>query len=169
MKKLNLQLSKNPTVSSPNVYIDGEVAPIIRGKNSQRDVCEYVTDKDYVEVSVAKHYELESKWWFVMNLLFFFISVLGIFDTRLGKRFYGVHYRARIYLNGDTDILMKFNTFRDGQRAIEVTGDANIEEIENDYYVNKALQKRRKAVIWIRVLIWLAILAGLAFWAISHF
>ena len=169
MKQLNFQLAKSSVITSPNVYIDGEAVPIVRGKNSQRDVCQYATDKDCVEVVVVKRYELESKWWFVMNLLFFFISVLGIFDTRLGKRFYGVHYRAKIYLNGDANLLIKFNGFRDGQRAIEMTGDAQIEEIDNDYFVNKSLQKRRKAVIWTRVLIWLAILAGLAFWAITHF
>ena len=169
MNQLNLQLAKSPVISSPTVYIDGEVVPIIPGKNSQRDSVRYETERDYVEVVVMKHYELESKWWFLMNLLFFFVSILGIFDTWLGKRFYGVHYRARIYLNGDTNLLIKFNGFRDGQRAIEMTGDARIEEIENDYYLNKTLLKRRKAVIWTRVLIWLALLGALAFWAITHF
>lgn len=169
MNKLNLQLAKSSAIPSPTVYIEGEVAPVKIGDNGRFDVCRYETERDCVEVVVTKYYELDSKWWFVMNLLFFFISVLGIFDTRLGKRFYGVHYRARIYLKGETNLTMKFNTFREGQRAIEVTGDARIEELENDYFINKTLRRRRKVVIWTRVLIWLALLACLAFWAISQF
>ena len=169
MNELNLQIAKSSVITSPSVYIDGNAVPITRGKNSQRDVCSYSTDKDYVEIVVAKRYELEGKWWFLMSMLFFFISVLGIFDTRIGKRFYSVNYRARVYLKGNANLQMSFNMFREGERAIELKGDAEIEELENQYGLNKTLRKRRRMLIWCKVLVWLAILIGVLIWVTSKF
>lgn len=167
MNELNLQLGKSPVITSPSVSIDGNDVKVIRGKNGQRDVCHYSTDKDCVEIVVTKHYELEGKWWFLMSMLFFFVSVLGIFDVRVGKRFNSVNYRARVRLNGNTNLQMKFLMFREGERAIELSGDAEIEELENNYYTNTTLKKRRKILILCKVLVWLALLAGLLVWVIS--
>ena len=168
MNQLNLQIAKSSVITSPSIYIDGNAVPVTRGKNGQRDVCQYTTDKDFVEIVVTKHYELEGKWWFIMSMLFFFISVLGIFDTRIGKRFYSVNYRARVYLRGNANLQMSFKMFREGERAIELKGDTEIEELENQYSTNKTLKKRRKVLILCKVLIWLALLCGLLFWVISQ-
>lgn len=168
MNELNLQVSKSSVLTSPSIYIDGNVAEIKKGKNGQRNTCHYATDKDFVEIVVAKHYELEGKGWFLTSMLFFFISVLGIFDTRIGKRFYSVNYRARVYLKGTSNLQMRFNVFREGQRAIELQGDAEIQELENEYYTNKELKKRRKVLIWCKVLVWLALLGGILFWVVSQ-
>lgn len=167
MNELNLQIAKSSVITSPSVYIDGNAVPITRGKNSQRDVCRYTTDKDYVEIVVVKHYELEGKWWFLMSMLFFFISVLGIFDTRIGRKFYSVNYRARVYFRGNANLQMNFRMFKEGERAIELKGEAQIEELENNYYSDKKLKKRRKVLIWCKLLVWLALLAGVLFWVIS--
>ena len=168
MKELNLQIAKSSIVPSPSVSINGVDVPIKRGKNGQRDGCRFVTDSDSVEIVVEKHYELEGKWWFLMSMLFFFVSVLGIFDAHFGKRFYTVNYRAIVYLKGDANLQMSFRMFKEGERAIELKGDAEIEEIENSYSMNKQLRKRRRILIWCKVLIWLALLAGLLIWVITQ-
>ena len=168
MNELNLQIAKSPVITSPIVSIDGNEVAITRGKNGQRDACHYTTEKDYVEIVVEKHYELEGKWWFLMSMLFFFVSVLGIFDARTGKRFYTVNYRARVYLRGNANLQMRFLMFREGERAIELKGDAEVEELENSYTTNKKLKKRRKLLILCKVLVWLAVLAGLLIWVITQ-
>ena len=168
MNEFNLQIAKSSVITSPSVSIDGNEVKLTRGKNSQRDVCHYTTEKDCVEIVVEKHYELEGKWWFLMSMLFFFVSVLGIFDTRIGKRFYSVNYRAKVYLRGDTNLQMRFLMFREGERAVELSGDAEIVEMENLYSTNKKLRKRRRILVWCKVLVWLALLAGLLFWVISQ-
>ena len=168
MNELNLQVAKSPMISTPSVTIDGNPVQIKRDKKTQRDFCHYTTDKDCVEIVVTKHYELEGKWWFLMSMLFFFISVLGIFDVRTGKKFYSVNYRARIHLNGSNNLQLKFLRYKEGDRALELTGDAEIEELENAYCDNKQLKKRRRALIWCKVLIWLALLGGLLYWVISQ-
>lgn len=167
MKELNLQIAKSSVISSPSVSVDGIDVPVKRGKNGQRDACRFLTEQDCVEIVVEKHYELEGKWWFLMSMLFFFISVLGIFDARLGKRFCKINYRARVYLKDNANLQMSFKMFKEGERAIELKGDAEIEELENSYYADNNLRKRRRVLIWCKVLVWLAILAGLLIWVIT--
>lgn len=168
MNELYLQVSKSNVITSPSISIDGSEVTVRKDKNAHRDFCQYETDKDCVEVVVAKHYELEGKWWFLMSMLFFFISVLGIFDARIGKKFYTVNYRAKVYLRGNATLKLKFLPFRNGERAIELSGDAEIEELENSYGVNDKLKKRRRLLILCKVLVWLALLGGLLFWVISQ-
>ena len=169
MNELNLHVAKSSVITSPSVYIDGNLVSPTREKKSQRDVYQYATDKNCVEIVVKKRYELEGKWWFLMSMLFFFISVLGIFDARIGRKFYSVNYRARVYLKGNTNLQMSFRMFKEGERAIELKSDAEIEEVENEYFINKNLKKRRKILNWCKVLIWLALLVGVVLWVVSQF
>lgn len=168
MNELNLHVLKSPYITSPSITIDGNPVPVTRDSKTQRDFCHYTTDKDCVEIVVTKHYELEGKWWFLMSMLFFFISVLGIFDVRMGKKFYTLNYRAKLHLNGNTDLRLQFLKFSEGERAMELLGDVEVEELENVYHENKQLAKRRRALIWCKVLVWLALLGGLLFWVVSQ-
>ena len=73
MKELNLTVARNVNLPSPSISIDGKYVPIKKGKNGQADSVHYTTENDYVEITVTKHYELESKWWFVTSIFFFFL------------------------------------------------------------------------------------------------
>ena len=161
MNELNIKVSNNYTVKSPTVYVDGECVRLTTNKSGLVSEGHVQTDKDCVEITVAKYYELDSPLWFLMGMLFFFISFLGIFDVPIGKRFYGVQYRAKVYLNGSTNLQMKFNRFKEGDRALEIVGDAQVEELENTYTFNKKLKKRRTILILSKLLVWAALIVGL--------
>ena len=168
MKELNLTVARNVILPSPSISIDGKYVPIKKVKNGQVDSIHYTTENDYVEITVTKHYELESKWWFVMSIFFFLISILGIFDTRVGKRFYSVQYSARVRLSDVTNLHLTFNRFKEGERAIELKGEAEVEELENVYTLNKKLNKRRKLLIFVKVLLWIAAIVGIASLVVSQ-
>ena len=144
---------------TPTVYVDGEpveVKPL--GKEHHNSEVTITTEKDTVEITLTKHYMLEGKYWFWMNMLFFFISIFGIFDVGDGTKLRSYTYRAVLHLNGANNVEVSINKFKDGQRALEVTGNCEIEEIENVFFVRKDLRKRHRLLRWIKALIWLGII-----------
>lgn len=167
-KGMPLQTVHKRSNLSPTVYVDGEPIDLkaVGLHNNTEGV--FKTEKDTVEITMTKRFMMESKHWFWMNLLFFFVSIFGIFDAGDGRRFQTYTYTAILHLTGSNTIEVAINRFVDGQRALEVHGDCVIEETANKFFVRKDLRKRRrrlnllKAVIWIALIVAAAILIALA-------
>ena len=144
---------------APSVYVDGKPLEIKHvGLNDSE--CSFTTEKDTVEITMTKRYAMEGKGWFWMNVLFFFISILGIFDVREGRKFQTYTYTALLHLNGSHNIEVGINRFVDGQRALEVKGDCIIEEKENTFFVREDLRKRNKKLRWFKAFVWIALIAA---------
>ena len=144
---------------TPSVYVDGkqvELKPSGRHNNSE---VTFTTENDVVEITLTKRYAMEGKGWFWINLLYFFISILGIFDAGEGNRFFTYTYTALLHLNGSNTLEVNINKFVNGQRALEVTGDCEIEERENVFFIRKDLRKRNRLLNFIKLLLWLALIA----------
>ena len=144
---------------SPSVYIDGKPIEIRHVGFRNDSECSFTTDKDTVEITMTKHYMMEGKHWFLMNLLFYFISLFGIFDAGDGRKFFSYTYTALLHLNGSNNIEVYINKFVNGQRALEVQGDCVIEEKENAFIIREDLRKRRKKLNWVKALLWIAVIA----------
>lgn len=147
---------------APSVYVDGkplEVKQYGKGNDSE---CSFTTDKSTVEITMTKRYTMEGKGWFWMNVLFFFISILGIFDVGEGRKFQTYTYTALLHLNGTNNIEVGINKFVNGQRALEVQGNCVIEEKENVFFIREDLRKRNRKVRWFKALVWIALIVAVA-------
>lgn len=142
---------------APSVYVDGKPMDVkYCGKNDSE--CTFTTEKNTVEITLTKRYEMEGKGWFWINVLYFIISVFGIFDAREGRRFQTYTYTALLHLNGSHKLEVSINKFVEGQRALEVSGNCVIEEKENVFFIRQDLRKRHKKLVWFKVCMWLALI-----------
>ena len=145
---------------APSVYVDGKPVDV-KACGGNDNECTFTTENDTVELTLTKRYALEGKGWFWMNVLFFFISVLGILDAGDGRKFQTYNYTALLHLNGSNKIEVRINRFVAGQRALEVIGDCVIEEKENVFLVREDLRKRYKKLAWFKALVWIALIVAI--------
>lgn len=158
MNTVNLKVAANSFIKSPYVSVDGE--PVKLRRKGEWYVGSVETDKTDVSVTVNKYYELSSKWWFPLGLLFFFISLFGIFDSRWGGKFHCIDFSATLQLQPQTNVEIKFFRFVEGGSAVQITGNCAIGILSNVYYSNKMLRRRRRILVWVEVLIWLGMIGG---------
>ena len=148
---------------APSVYVDGKPVEVKHCGRRNDSECTFTTENDTVEITLTKRYSMEGKGWFWINLLFYFISIFGIFDAREGRKFQTYTYRALLHLNGTNNIEVHINKFVNGQRALEVTGDCAIDEQENVFFIREDLRKRRKQLNWFNAVLWIAIIVAIIF------
>lgn len=157
MNELTVKFPHTKILGCPTVTADGEQLKMtLRGNCYEGKL---TTDKTNVEIAVTRHYELEGKHWFLMSMLFFFISLLGIFNVHREKRFYSIDYRAAVSFDGVSQLNFRLNPFKVACRAAETYGNCNVREQSNVFFVKKFLNKRRKALLWTKAAIWLVVLA----------
>lgn len=123
--------------------VNGKLAKYsINEKGNRHFSTEISSDK--AEVIIYKSNYYTSKGWFWWNLLYFFISIFGLFDMRQSKRFLSIDCRFNILVEKDAKVLLKVNNFQDGGKLLEIETDSKIEEINNIQYFDKVAQKRHK-------------------------
>ena len=119
-----------------------------------------------MELRVTRLYELESRWWFLMGLLFFFVSLFGIFDMRTDKRFLSYEYKATLTLTGDAHVQFRPCKYGEGQVALASDYDCEAYEHTNVYRAKTELKKRRRALAWTKAGLWLVLIAVIVVLAI---
>ena len=95
-----------------------------------------------VDVSIYKGHRYLSKRWFWWNLLYFFISIFGIFDTKHNKKCLVLYASFNISAEKDSKIVISRQDFEDGAKFVNVDTDAQIEEISNVQYYDQVAKKR---------------------------
>ena len=144
MKKLELEfIGLND--KELNILVDGKFVKPKKNKDKIYTAC-YSTDKDECEVVVFKPHRYLGKGYLWWNLLFFFISIFGIFDVRANKRLAVLDCRFTIKLESDTLVRLARLDFVDGEKAIEIITQAQTCEIANVHYFDKDAKIRSKKV-----------------------
>ncbi len=95
-------------------------------------------------IVIYKNHYYSLKWWAFTSILYFIISLFGIFDIRQDKKCTVIDCRYDIDLNEDTVANMKVFTFTDGGKVVEIESNTKCTEIANIQYFDKRGQKRRK-------------------------
>lgn len=156
--KVYLKIPKTSRFGCPHVTIDNRPVKLkVKGGDYLGCV---ETEKSNVELCMTRLYELEGKCWFLMSMLFFFISILGIFDVRREKRFNSFEYKATLVLHGDAHLQFKPYEFKENERALAIANDCEVYEHTNVYTVKNFLKKRRRILILTKLLVWLALIAA---------
>lgn len=143
MKTLNLKIQGGLNLR-PTIVIDGQM---IKYKKNKEQIIEisHQTENDVVDILISNTLEINGPLWWLIQPLFYIISLLGILNPRLDKICYHISYHSKITLKDETtNLILKFNQTKDDTRAIECAGNANIEEIENKFSFDEQAKKRKK-------------------------
>lgn len=138
-----------------NMFINGKHVKV-----KKQDKRKYVANVDVstnAEIVIYYGHYYYGKAWFWRNLLYFFISVFGIFDSSHNRRCAVVDCKFKLNVVQDTSIEFTLNNFVDGDRFVEYSTETEVEEISNVFYIDKIAKKRKKkmkiACFWITILI----------------
>ncbi len=157
MKTLNLTL-KNAKNLSPTILIDDK--PVKLKKNAFKAyTTQYQTEKNEVSIVIQKYQELSGKLWFLMSILFFIISVFGIFDIRMGKRSTVINSKFNVKLENDiTNFNATINDI-DGYKGVIYNCNGVVEEVVNTCFEDEVVKKRKKVLLATKILLWIALIA----------
>lgn len=119
--------------------IDGKRAKAVKGKPSS-----YVieTEKDSCEVAIYKSHFYAGKNWFWWNLLYFVISIFGLFDIKQDKKFTVVDVKLNIDATTDGKIVLTRNEFVDGGKVLSWETSSSVEEVSNVQFHDKEARKK---------------------------
>lgn len=144
-----------------NITVNGKVAkltPVQRGVYA----CSAETQDGACEVAIYKGHYYTGKAWFWWNLLYFFVSVFGIFDIKQDKKCMVMDGRFRIIAEQDSYAIIRKQAYTEGY-ALElalVQTNAQLETFANSQYSDAEGRKRRSIMKKCKAgLIFLAILA----------
>ena len=119
----------------------GDFIKIVRNKSGKIAV---ETDKKQVEVVVYKSHNYYGKNWFWWNLLYFVISIFGLFDVRGDKKCLVIDGRFIISTEQDSKATLRRQDFEDGGKVVAVETSSQFEEIKNIQYYDKVAKARQK-------------------------
>lgn len=153
MNKLKIKI-KAP-LKNLCVEIDGKVI-----EPKQNDYSNYYydieTEKSSVNVVITRLLELETKLWWLWQMLYFVVSLFGILDLKQDKKQLKVFYNAEIELNGEN--FVDFTINRSGDKAVNILNtNAEIKETENKLEKSKTAIKRKKIIKYSKIGAWILI------------
>ena len=138
--------------------IDGQKAKFKNNKFGNKEF-EYQTEKSDATIIIKRFLEINSKFWLLWQLLFFVISVFGIFDMHGSKGYFVVDCEFKISLNEDTKVTLKMNDSPQKTTACQIECNTSYEEIKNQYFIDEQAKKRGKKLIFAKIITTLLIIA----------
>ena len=156
-----LRIKCNGTASlRPVIYIDGKAVKIKKNRFGNY-LIEHKTEKDNAEVVIRQFPELSGRLWLIMALLFYFISIFGIFNPPYERRCLNIKCRFTVYLGeGNTDLSLVFRTNKAGGRALELNEGAPVEEFVNECTVDVRAKNRLRVVRVLQAIGWVAFIVA---------
>ncbi len=165
MNTLSLKLLGASRIN-PTVYIDGKKIKCKKNKFGALE-CAYNCAKSEAEVVITRQTELGGKLWLLMNMIFFFISILGILDPPYDKVCVAVDCKFVVQVQGDTSVTVKVGTLGDSGKFATIEGTDGIKEISNYYAFDKKIKRRWRIQAALRVILFIGIVVGLIFLLIN--
>lgn len=148
MNELTIKLS-NTKHLSPTMIIDGKPVKFKKNKFGSLEST-VMTEKNTVEFYIYSFLELSSPYWWLWNLLFWFISFFGLFDVPYSKNYTRINCKFTINLKENTKFEGNFLR-TNSQKALEYTCDSEVIETTNNYFIDEKVKTRRKLTILLRV------------------
>ncbi|MBO7218539.1 MAG: hypothetical protein J6V40_01020 [Clostridia bacterium] len=127
-----------------DIFIDGKLMTPKKLKGSKKTGFWHKTDKNYADIEIKTYSRFQSKMWFIVEMLFFIISVFGIFDQRFDKFCYTTHCKVRVQVNAETNVALRVITPRNNGVVARVETDVAYEAIENEYIIDRDALKKQK-------------------------
>lgn len=126
------------------IAVNGKVVKLKKNRDKTYN-WEIETEEKRSEVVIYKSHQYFGKYWFWWSLLYFIISIFGIFDARQNKKCLVLD--AKFMISTETDAKAKIvrQNFEDNAKLINIETESEVEEITNvQYYDKQAKQKDSK-------------------------
>lgn len=144
MNKLNMKINGVNT-RGLDIKIDDKKVNLLKNKFGNKTVI-YETENPTVNIKIKKYLEINSKAWLLWQMLFFFLSVFGIFDFKLDKKCVIIDCEFEVKLEEITTLNLSMNYMKSLEKALKVDSNADIKEIKNVAYVDEQAKKRMKVL-----------------------
>lgn len=128
-----------------DIKIDDKKVNLLKNKFGNKVVI-YETENPTVNIKIKKYLEINSKAWLLWQMLFFFLSVFGIFDFKLDKKCVVIDCEFEVKLEEITTLNISMNYVRSLEKALKVDSNADVNEIKNIAYVDEKAKKRMKVL-----------------------
>lgn len=164
MKALTLKIKGVGKRFRPTVEVDGKVVRLKKNQFGNFEARVNV-DKDKFDIRISRFLEINSRLWFLKAIFYFLISIFGIFDSRKEKSSVALdcHFSIDMSSRDGGMVELKLNSLRTQGRACEITSDCAVIENKNEYFVDLRTKKRIKLLRWVKFLIFVGSMVGLAF------
>ena len=154
MRELNIRISAEKKIY-PVLFIDKKRVKCTKSEKGEY-FCSYKTENSMAKVEIIRPLEVNGRLWFLTQMLLFIVSIFGIFNARLDRKCINIAYEADVYLKEKLDMHLKLNPLTESGQAVVVTGDALYEERQNMYFVDQKAKKRKKILLLVKGLLWVA-------------
>lgn len=162
----NLQIKlRSPGSFRPIIKIDDKDIKLKKNEFGS-SVGKYSTEKDKVEIKIyTLPHEFDTKYWFLLFLLYYIVSIFGIFDVRYSSNLYRLEYSGTITLQENTILDLVFEKRTKDGKALSCKEGPFDDNESNVYIYNPKTNKRIKIALAFKVCSWvlIAISVGLYF------
>lgn len=162
MKILSLKFLKTQKLN-PSIIIDGKAVKLKRNSFGNYEI-KHQTEKDKVEVVIHRYLEFSSPLWLFWSLLYFVISIFGIFDYRLDLKCVVINCRFIVPLddNEENVVLVNLNDIK-SEKAVTLQYKHKLDIIANNYFVDDKVRKRTKIILILRIAIFSLLVVFIGF------
>ena len=144
-----------------NITINGKPCKVIKNKDRSRTISTEV-EGNVAHVVIYKGHGYIGRHWLLWSILYFIISIFGIFDNKYNKRPLVVDCRFDISMGeGDTDVKLVVRTFRDKEPLLDIDTDTEVNMISNVVYFDTEAKVRVKKAKRVKVLVFLLFVAAI--------
>lgn len=159
MRKLNLKIIPNGVVDTTCCVNGNRIKNKINKFGYLEEIIE--NDNDFNEIEIGIFREINCKCWFLLEILFFIISIFGIFDVKKEKKGKSLKVKLKIQGNENVDLKLIFNPFESGKEAIRVETNGNCQVIENNYYIDEKIVKKLQILKITKIMIFILFVASI--------
>lgn len=155
MNTLNLKISN--LQHGTKVCIDGQPIKLKKNEFGSAETQIQTENTDVILQIYNPKHELSGKHWFLMSILFFIVSIFGLFDKRTSKKFYSLEYSGVIPVNGNESLDIAIAFAKSGEKAITCKSGNFDDNESNIFNSDDVLKKRYKKVRLVKIATWIAL------------
>lgn len=156
MSMLNLKV-KSVNGANPVVTVDGKRVKF--QKNSFGNYVARLQISDGARLKVISWDPILSPLWLLWEMLYFVISVFGIFDSFKDKIKRAFEFEAIMHSAEGNESQATVTVIRangDGSPAVEMECNFEAEVVKNEYYGFGTIKRRRRIALVIKIAAWIA-------------
>ena len=163
---MNRLIVKYAGYSSNKAYVAADGQMLKFGKNGE---CAFETEKSAVTVSVFNVLEAASPSYYLWSILYFFVSIFGIFDSYRDFKCRRLEAEFIVRLSGENKITIRNRAFKKKgeSEAVSVEYDGGCETVKNSQFIDKAARRRTLIMTAVRVALFIGIALLIIFLAIN--
>ena len=159
MKQVKIKMNDKIKLGAM-VFVDNERMSFKKNSSGQLEAC-LETDDNRIKLEIIKYHQYDSKYWCLWSILFFLVSVLGIFDNRNRKNTYTVDVSYVFDLTADKNEI--FIDIKKEVDSISILLNSNLNYVKNDGVccINTNAKKRLKIEKTYKAIIRICVIIGI--------